>query len=76
MKTLRETWLAFKSQHACSIDRMLCRPELRNAFLELARRETDSTDEEDILWAVMSLRKRKALSPTSRRHATRRRSPK
>lgn len=62
MTGLRDTWLMFKREHHCSIDRMLCRPVLRAEFLEAARLATGSDDEESILWELMSLRKRKELS--------------
>jgi hypothetical protein len=62
MTALRDTWLMFKWEHQCSLDRMLCRPALRSEFLEAARLATGSDDEESILWELMSLRKRKELS--------------
>lgn len=62
MTGLRDTWLMFKREHQCSIDRMLCSPALRAEFLTTARLATGSDDEESILWELMSLRKRKELS--------------
>lgn len=58
---LRDTWLMFQRANECSVDRMLCRPELRSDFLNAARQATPLTDEEAILWAVVNLRKKKAL---------------
>ena len=63
MKTdvLRDTWVAFRKEHNCSIDRMLCCPALRSAFVESAMIATESNDEEEILWALLDLRKSKGL---------------
>ncbi len=62
---LRDTWLMFQRDHdRCSIDRMLCRPRLRNAFLDAARLATRTEDEEQLLWGVVNLRKQKALPKT------------
>ncbi len=58
---LRDTWLMFQREHPCSVDRMLCCPSLRTLFLESAQLATGSNDEEQILWAVVNLRKKKAL---------------
>lgn len=63
--TLRDTWFMFRREHDCSIDRMLCYPELRNEFIDAARVATGCTDEEQILRNLMALRKKKLLSPTS-----------
>jgi len=62
MTGLRDTWLMFKREHQCSIDRMLCSPVLRAEFLEAAKSATGVPDEEALLWELMSLRKRKELS--------------
>jgi hypothetical protein len=29
MTELRDTWLMFQREHRCSVDRMLCNPDLR-----------------------------------------------
>lgn len=58
---LRNCWQSFKKLNHCSLDRMLCKPELRNAFVETVKQTTDCYDEEAILWGVMSLRKSKSL---------------
>jgi hypothetical protein len=58
---LRDTWLMFQRAHQCSVDRMLCKPEYRNAFLQSARLVADVQDEEALLWAVVNLRKKKSL---------------
>jgi len=58
---LRETWLMFQRDHECSVDRMLCKPQYRNAFLTAARAVTGMDDEETLLCSVVNLRKRKSL---------------
>lgn len=58
---LRDTWMMFQREHTCSVDRMICKPEYRNAFLAAARTVSDMNDEETILWAVVNLRKKKSL---------------
>lgn len=58
---LRDTWLMFQRDHGCSIDRMLCRPSLREEFLSAARLATAIGDEETLLWGLVTLRKRKSL---------------
>jgi hypothetical protein len=59
---LRDLWLSFQRNHKCSIDRMLCDPELRQAFLSAVRLTRDcSYDEQTILWRLVSLRKRKVV---------------
>lgn len=61
LTALRDTWLMFQREHRCSIDRMLCRPSLRQEFLEAARAVCGCDDEETILWNTVALRKKKAL---------------
>lgn len=51
----------FQREHRCSIDRMLCRPILRQEFLTAARAVCDCDDEEMILWDTVNLRKKKSL---------------
>ncbi|MEX1231953.1 MAG: hypothetical protein WEB58_17030 [Planctomycetaceae bacterium] len=63
---LRDTWLMFQREHGCSVDRMVCTPTLRDAFLEAARMVCPHDTEEKILWSVMGLRKNKALPRTDR----------
>ena len=58
---LRDTWLMFQREHDCSVDRMLCNPEYRNAFLQSARLVSGMDDEQTLLWAVVNLRKKKTL---------------
>lgn len=67
-QSLLDTWLMFQKEHPLSIDRMLCSPEARNAFLASARLATGIKDEKSILWGIVFLRKKKAI-PT-RRSAT------
>ncbi len=59
---LRDTWLMFQREHGCSVDRMLCRPELRDEFFAAARTVCDCDDEESILWSTVNLRKKKSLN--------------
>lgn len=58
---LRDTWLMFEREHKCSVDRMVCDPVLRAEFLASAKLVTGSDNENEILWGLFSLRKRKAL---------------
>lgn len=63
---LHDTWLMFQREHSCSVDRMLCSPRLRNAFLEAAREVAKEDGEEEILWTLVGLRKKKTLPRTIR----------
>lgn len=63
--SLKDTWLAFRKEHQCSIDRMLCSPALRSAFVAAAKAATKSDDEEAIRWGLMGLRKNKDLNAVS-----------
>ncbi len=58
---LRDTWLMFQREHSCSVDRMVCRPALRDEFLAAAALVANCDDEETLLWAVVGLRKNKRL---------------
>lgn len=58
---LRDTWVMFQREHGCSIDKMLCDPELRGEFLSAARQATCCEDEQQILWGLVALRKKKLL---------------
>ena len=58
---LSQIWNVFQTEHECSVDRMLCTPALRTLFLSTMTNEIGTVDEEDILWALVSLRKRKQL---------------
>ncbi len=58
---VRDTWMMFQREHTCSVDRMICKPECRNAFLAAARTVGEISDEETILWAVVNLRKKRVL---------------
>ena len=51
----------FQREHGCSVDRMLCRPALRQEFLAAARAVCGCDDEETILWDTVNLRKKKSL---------------
>ncbi len=64
-KALGDTWLMFRREHGCSIDRMLCSPQLRQEFLEAARQVTGCDDEEPLLWTLVNLRKRKRFADRS-----------
>lgn len=59
---LLDVWRAFSSSRQCSVDRMICNPQLRIDFLAEARRATALDDEEEILWQLMAMRKKKALT--------------
>lgn len=58
---LRDTWIMFQREHGCSIDKMLCNPDLRNEFVAEARLVADSKDEYELLWGLVGLRKRNLL---------------
>lgn len=58
---LRDSWLMFQREHGCSVDRMLCDPNLRGDFLASAKLATKSDDERELLWAIVGLRKKKTL---------------
>lgn len=60
-QSLRDTWLMFQREHDCSIDRMLCDPQLRNEYVRSASHATGMYDERQILWSTVGLRKRKQL---------------
>lgn len=63
---LKECWLTFQQARGCSIDRMVCSPALRIAYLDSVRTTLGSAPEEDVLWLTMCLRKKKALPKTQR----------
>jgi hypothetical protein len=63
---LRDTWLMFQREHGCSVDRMLCRPALREEFIAAARAVCGCDDEESILWETVNLRKKKSLASASK----------
>lgn len=55
-------WANFRSKHQnVSVDRMICDPVLRMAFLESLGSTVAKHSEKELLWAPMSLRKRKEL---------------
>ena len=58
---LRDTWLMFQREHGCSVDRMICKPEYRTAFLQSARLVAGVDDEETLLWGIVSMRKNRSL---------------
>lgn len=66
VEALRDTWLMFQREHGCSIDRMLCDPELRRQFLHAARPNSGCNDERQLLWSLVGLRKKKTLPATLR----------
>tara|TARA_R110002072_G_scaffold303099_1_gene493397 strand:- start:97910 stop:98116 length:207 start_codon:yes stop_codon:yes gene_type:complete len=61
LMALRDTWLMFQREQGCSVDRMLCRPELREEYIAAARTVCGCNDEETILWNTVNLRKKKTL---------------
>ena len=58
---LRDTWLMFQREYQCSVDRMLCDPALRAEFLASATASTACQNEQDLLWTLVALRKKKTL---------------
>lgn len=58
---IRDVWTMFQRERGCSVDRIVCDPDLRNEFLDSARGSCGTNDEFTILWTVMSLRKAKSL---------------
>lgn len=59
---LLDSWKMFRRQHDVSVDRMICDPLLRTAFLASLGPAAGEVSEKDVLWDLMSLRKRKELS--------------
>lgn len=60
--SLRDQWLAFQRERNCSIDRMLCDPELRQEFLSAMKlSENCRNHEREILWRLVSFRKRRIM---------------
>jgi hypothetical protein len=63
-QALLDWWTMFRREHDnVSVDRMVCDPKLRAAFLEFAGSVLANATEEHILWAIMGLRKGKLLLP-------------
>ena len=62
MDALPDAWRMFQREHNCSVDRMLCNPTLRSEFVTEALALTRCGDEQELLWALMHLRKNKRLS--------------
>ncbi len=58
----KHCWTMFRREHDVSVDRMICEPTLRIAFLESVKIACPNTSERDVLWMLMSLRKRKEIS--------------
>jgi len=61
-QALLDSWKMFRREHDVSVDRMICDPLLRTAFLASLGSAADKRSEKEILWALMGLRKRKELS--------------
>jgi len=61
-QALLDSWKMFRREHDVSVDRMICDPLLRTAFLESLVPIADECCEKEILWTLMSLRKGKELS--------------
>lgn len=65
-QALLDCWTMFRREHDnVSVDRMVCDPQLRAAFLESAGSVLAGVAEEQILWTLMGLRKGKLLSKNS-----------
>lgn len=56
----------FQREKKCSVDRMLCTPELRTEFLAAVHPFSDGKTEAEILWLLVGFRKSKALPRTER----------
>lgn len=64
---LRDLWLMFQRDHdGVSVDRMVCDPDLRGQFIAAAQAAFGGPSEQEILWALMGLRKTKTLPATLR----------
>lgn len=64
---LIESWRMFQREHgSISVDRMICDPMLRTEFLGSAKPNATETEEKEILWELMGLRKRKELSKSQK----------
>ena len=61
-QAILDTWTMFRREHNnVSVDRMICDPSMRTAFLNIAVPIAGDATESQILWTLMSLRKRKML---------------
>lgn len=58
-QSLSECWEMFHREYSVSVDKMICDPQLRQEFIESAQSACKCTDEQEILWTLMSLRKQK-----------------
>ena len=59
---LLDCWIMFsRDNDNLSVDRLVCKPDLRKEFLESAAKVCGCDDEQTILWALMGLRKNKTL---------------
>lgn len=60
--TLLDCWNMFRREHQnISVDRMICDPILRQAFIDSAGNLFGDASEKKILWTLMGLRKGKKL---------------
>ena len=64
-EAILDCWLMFHREHKVSVDRMVCDPNLRSDFLASAKNVCRCDNEEQLLWAVMGLRKGKKLKTQS-----------
>ncbi len=63
---LLDCWTMFQREHEdVSVDRMVCDPTLRDAFVESAVSGVADATEEQILWVLMGLRKARHLPKKS-----------
>lgn len=65
--TLTAIFVAFRDEHATSLDKMLADPDLRQPFLQDARQALGPVPEKDILGRLIHLRKRSLLPTAGRR---------
>lgn len=66
LQALCDTWLMFQREHRCSIDRMLCSNLLRAEFIADAKRIVGEVSDDELLWALIGLRKKKILPSRSK----------
>jgi len=66
INALINLWVMFRNEHNdCSVDKMVCDPELRNELVRAARKATGIEDEKTILSSLMRLRKNSKLPRAS-----------
>ena len=56
-QSLVDSWKMFQREHDISIDRLVCSPLLRQAFVDQVSPVCGSNDEQSILWVSLSASK-------------------